>query len=176
MSILHPYTHQWIVYFNNLKTELLKVLSNLSCEIEHVGSTAIPNLDSKPIIDIDIIFYNVMDFEIIKKNLESIGYYHNGNQGIEGREVFKRTGNYQNITLDNIRHHLYVCPSNSKALERHILMRNYLREHEWAKNHYQQLKHELAAKSNHDKKKYAALKELYTNEFIDLIIEKARNT
>ena len=77
--------------------------------------------------------------------------------------------------LNTVKHHLYVCPINSKALERHILSRNFLRKNDWARLAYQQMKYELAEKANQDKKKYAALKELHVNNFIDSIIEKEKN-
>lgn len=175
MPILSPYTNQWIIDFENIKNELQQVLNNVNCTIEHVGSTAIPNLDAKPIIDIDIIMNDIREFEIIKENLENIGYYHNGNQGIEEREVFKRKDTYTSPILDTIKHHLYVCPKNSKALERHILLRDFLRKNSWARNEYQQIKYNLAKQANNDRKKYAELKEKFANSFIDNIIEKAKH-
>jgi len=98
-----------------------------------------------------------------------------GNQGFENREVFKRNGNTINEILDSIRHHLYVCPKSSKALERHILSRDYLRKNDWARVQYQEMKYELAKKANQNKKLYAELKELNANNFIDKIIEKEKN-
>ncbi len=106
--------------------------------------------------------------------LEKIGYYHNGNQGIADRDVFKRIGKLINENLDTIKHHLYVCPVESKALERHILSRNFLRRNDWARIKYQQIKYELAEKANHDKNVYADLKEVNVNDFIDSIIEEEK--
>lgn len=103
-----------------------------------------------------------------------MGYYHNGNQGIENREVFKRNIGWTNQILDIIKHHLYVCPVDSKALERHILSRNFLRNNDWARLKYQQMKYELAEKANQDKKIYAELKELNVNDFIDSMVAKMK--
>jgi GrpB-like predicted nucleotidyltransferase (UPF0157 family) len=75
---------------------------------------------------------------------------------------------------DNIKHHLYVCSQNSKALQRHILSRNYLRKNEWARIKYQQMKYQVAEKANQNRKIYQDYKELYTNSFIDEIIEKEK--
>ena len=157
-----------------LKREIESGLIGVEHQIEHVGSTSVPNLDSKPIIDIDIIYESESEFEIIKSGLIKMGYYHNGNQGIEKREVFKRDGKSINRILDTITHHLYVCPKNSKALERHILMRNFLQNNDWARVKYQEMKYELAEKANQNKKLYAELKELKVNEFIDEIVKKER--
>lgn len=169
--LIKKYTSDWIKNFAVLKREIDKGLSGLEYEIEHVGSTSVPELDSKPIIDIDIIYKSESDFEKITSGLIKIGYYHNGNQGIEKREVFKRNGKKVNEILNTITHHLYVCLSDSKSLERHILSRDFLRKNDWARLEYQELKYELAVKANQNKKLYAELKELNVNEFIDKIIE-----
>lgn len=107
--------------------------------------------------------------------MEQLGYYHNGNQGIEDREVFKRNGTFFCEILDTVRHHLYVCPAHSKALERHLLSRDVLRKNQQARAVYQQMKYELAAMADQNQKNYAALKELHVNTFIDAIIEQERN-
>jgi len=174
--LIEKYTLKWIKDFTDIKSEIDNGLHGLLYTIEHVGSTSVPNLDSKPIIDIDIIYPKQQDFEKIKSGLEKIGYCHNGNQGIEDRDVFKRIGKLTNNILDTIKHHLYVCPVDSKALERHILSRNFLRKNDWARIRYQQIKYELADKSNQDKKVYATLKELNVNNFIDSIIEEEKRT
>ena len=169
--LIEKYTSNWTKNFADLKREIENGLNGLDYNIEHVGSTSVPNLDSKPIIDIDIIYYIESEFKRIKSGLIQLGYYHNGNQGIEKREVFKRVGNSSKGILDSISHHLYVCPMDSEPLERHILMRNFLRKHDWAGIKYQRMKHELADKANQNKKLYAKLKELHVNEFIDEIIK-----
>jgi GrpB-like predicted nucleotidyltransferase (UPF0157 family) len=173
-AILEKYASNWINDFTDLKREIDNVLNGLEYTIEHVGSTSVPNLDSKPIIDIDIAFPSPLFFDSIKLALEKIGYLHHGNQGIEGRDVFKRSGKLTNSVLDSITHHLYACPIGSKALERHILSRDFLRKNDWARLKYQQIKYELAEKANQDRKVYAALKELHVNDFIDLIIEEEK--
>lgn len=173
--LIEKYNPNWVNQFNDIKSQLEAVLSGLECSIEHVGSTSVPQLDSKPIIDIDIVYQAKPDFEKIKQGLEKIGYYHNGNQGLEGREVFKRSGQMSNAILDGIQHHLYVCPMDSKALERHLLSRDHLRKNEEARMKYQQMKYALAEQSNQDRKQYQELKELYVNDFIDSMIEKEKN-
>lgn len=173
--LLEKYTSHWINNFEELKHKIGNGLAGLNYRIEHVGSTSVPNLDSKPIIDIDIIYSNQSDFDQIKFRLEQIGYYHNGNQGIEDRDVFKRNGKSIDEVLDTIKHHLYVCPTHSKALQRHLLSRDFLRKNDWARLEYQQLKYRLAENAMQDRKIYAELKELNVNGFIDAIIEKEKN-
>ncbi len=172
--LIEKYTSNWITNFTDLRREIGSGLTGIEYQIEHVGSTSIPKLDSKPIIDIDIIYKNESDFKKIKSGLIKIGYYHNGNQGIEKRDVFKRNGKIVSDFLDTISHHLFVCSKNSEPLERHILMRNFLRKNDWARLKYQEMKYELAEKANQDKKMYAELKELSVNDFIDEMIVKEK--
>ena len=172
--LIEKYSPNWVKNFADLKREIENGLHGLKYRIEHVGSTSVPNLAAKPIIDMDIIYFHQADFEKIKSGLEKIGYYHNGNQGIEDRDVFKRNGKWTNEILDSINHHLYLCPVGSKALERHILSRNFLMKNDWARLKYQQMKYELAEKAHQDRKIYAQLKELNVNDFIDSIIEEEK--
>lgn len=173
--VIVKHNPEWINQFEQIKEKLSQSLMGISVNIEHVGSTSVPQLDAKPIIDIDIIYYQVFDFERIKNNLESFGYYHNGNQDIEGREVFKRNAKQDDEILDKISHHLYVCKNDSEELRRHILSRDYLRKNEIARDFYQNLKYQIAEEANQDRKLYAQLKQLKANSFIDFIIELSRN-
>lgn len=88
--LIHAYTARWQMDFERLKQVWQKLFVELSVVIEHVGSTAVPGLAAKPIIDIDIVYRVETSFEEIKNGLAQLGYYHNGDQGITGREVFKR--------------------------------------------------------------------------------------
>ncbi|MFD2562721.1 GrpB family protein [Aquimarina rubra] len=169
--LIQKYTPEWRTHFLSIKKELENALFGLDLCIEHVGSTSIPGLASKPIIDIDIIYKEDSEFEKIKSKLFSIGYFHNGNQGILHREVFKRNGVVKNKILDTISHHLYACPIHSEELDRHVSFRNHLRKNEGARLKYQNIKYELAEKANQNKKIYATLKEVYATEFINSIID-----
>lgn len=173
--LLERHSPKWVDDFKAIQGVIDTALNGLTYHIEHVGSTAVPGLDAKPIIDIDIIHVHRSDFQRIRAGLEKLGYYHNGDQGVEDREVFKRNGTMKHEVLDRIRHHLYVCPVDSKALERHLLTRDHFRQNEWAMKKYQKMKYELAEMAGHDSKVYAALKELHVNEFLDTIVEAERN-
>ncbi|QNA45393.1 GrpB family protein [Lacibacter sediminis] len=172
--LLSEYTTIWVHDFQTIKIILQEALQQLPVTIEHIGSTAVPGLAAKPIIDIDLVFANSVSFGEIKTRLERIGYCHNGNQGITDRDVFKRNDALpKHAVLDSIVHHLYVCPVHSEELKRHLLFRNYLRTNEETRNEYQQLKLSLAAEANQDRKQYAAIKEEKAKAFIDQVITNA---
>ncbi len=119
--LIQPYQKNWIEDFKAIKETLNDALMPLNVTIEHVGSTAVPELAAKPIIDIDIVFGEDVDFNDIKKALEKIGYFHNGNQGIPNRDVFKRGKILvSHKVVDNIVHHFYVCPTDSEGFKKHI--------------------------------------------------------
>lgn len=173
--LIQKYNPLWIQYFYELKIEFKNALRELDFQIEHVGSTSVIGLAAKPIIDIDIVYWEEEDFEKIKNRLSIIGYYHNGNQGIQHREVFKRQDIIEkHPILDKHIHHLYVCVGSSKELKRHLLFRDFLRNNDWAKKEYENLKIELAKEANQDRKKYAALKEIRAKEWIKSIIDLAK--
>ena len=172
--LIQPYNSEWIKQFKEIEKIISSSLVDIHTSFEHIGGTSIKDLSSKPIIDIDLIYYKTNDFSKIKHILESIGYYHNGDQGISGREVFKRKKNNSHFILDNITHHLYACCFDNDELKRHILFRDYLRINPKARLEYEKLKIEIATECNHDKKKYANLKEIKAKSFIESVIENAK--
>jgi GrpB-like predicted nucleotidyltransferase (UPF0157 family) len=167
------YNPEWVTHFQQIHKKLLDALNGIPVHIEHVGSTAVPGLSAKAIIDIDIVYHEAV-FEPIKSELQLIGYYHNGDQGLAGREVFKRSGKGYDEVLDHISHHLYVCRFDSAQLQRHILFRDYLIKHPALRDVYSNMKHQIAMEANNDQKVYAALKELQARAFIDEIIDAAK--
>ena len=174
--LIQEYNPNWAINFEKIEGILKHSLLNYILDIQHVGSTAVPNLAAKSIIDIDIIYGEDNDFDTIKTALEKLGYYHNGNQGIEEREVFKRSGKQIDEILDKITHHLYVCKADCVELQRHILFRDYLRKDELTRRFYAKLKHEIAEETQNNKANYAVLKQLKVNPFIDYVIELEKDT
>ena len=137
--IVENYSPLWTEAFKNIKKELSSVLNDDVLAIEHVGSTSVVGLKAKPIIDIDIIIEDVNQFDHIKQQLMDIGYMHEGDQGIEGREAF----GYLNKS-HLMRHHLYVCQKDNVHLKRHLALRDHLRNHPEDVIAYGMLKEKLA--------------------------------
>ena len=147
--IVLPYCERWEQNFAQIRDELRKALGPLALKIEHVGSTAVRGLSAKPIIDIDIVIRDYSIFDAVVSALQAIGYFHEGDLGIAGREAFKYDGK------DHLqKHHLYVCPQNSAELKRHIAFRDYLRSHPEAVREYSRIKEEGAALFPNDIEKY----------------------
>jgi GrpB-like predicted nucleotidyltransferase (UPF0157 family) len=131
------YDPSWPSIFEALKSHVLQSLGSLPVSVEHVGSTAIPGLAAKPIIDMDVVVASVADVTIAVERLSPLGYVHRGNLGIEGREAF-----YSPSGLPP--HHLYVCAQGAIALANHLTIRDYLRRNSPAARTYSMLKKRLA--------------------------------
>ena len=136
------YNPQWESQFLNLESIFLKYLGDKILKVEHVGSTSIPGLKSKPVIDIDIVIKNsdVLERKVIKE-LEKLGYKHIGDLGISGREAFKLL---ESEIYKYPKHNLYVCREGSIGLKNHLLFRDYLIENPEKVEEYGNLKLELA--------------------------------
>ena len=172
--VVIEYDINWPNGFLKIKNELNKVLTVKSV-VEHVGSTSIPGMKAKPIIDIDVGLDNWDDFETVKMELAKIGYKHEGDLGIKGREAFGRTGEIHNEVLDTIDHHLYVCSINNEEFNRHIFFRDYLRTHDEARDRYNQIKEEILAKVGADNRAgYVQMKEDEYKDFFEDVISKAQ--
>lgn len=147
MITVEPYNPAWGITFENLKAVYTQGLHNLPHQIEHVGSTSVPGLWAKPVIDIDII---VPHLEVSKEAiilLKDMGYTHVGDLGIPGREAFKRMDDSAPYTIPRKewpKHNLYVCLAGCTSLLNHLHLRNYLLQHPKAVEEYSHLKKQLA--------------------------------
>ena len=148
-----PYQETWPSAFEKIKDELLPVLGEDLISIEHVGSTSVPGLWAKPIIDLNVVIENDRLSQVIEK-LASIHYIHEGDLGIAGREAFRYTGKPHLME-----HHLYVCPKDCAELKRQIAFRDYLRSNPLDCEEYSRIKVEMARKFPHDIKRYIQGKE-----------------
>ena len=172
--VVVEYNKDWPQHFLKIKAELVKVLT-IHCQVQHVGSTSIPGMKAKPIIDIDVGLNNWADFEAVKKALAEIGYEHEGDKGITGREAFCRNRKVHNEILDGIDHHLYVCSVDNEEYKRHILFRDYLRSHDEARDRYNHIKEEILAKvGSNNRAGYVQMKEEEYREFFEDVISKAQ--
>ncbi|WP_395760724.1 GrpB family protein [Bacillus sp. 3G2] len=147
---IEEYNIKWENEFNKLQIIINNAMEELVLSVEHVGSTAVKGLVSKPILDIDIVIEEYGIFLEVVKRLETIGYYHQADWSFKGRETFGRKDAFVPWSEENtawMEHHLYVCDKNSEELRRHIVFRDYLREHEDVAVEYGRLKEELARES-----------------------------
>jgi GrpB-like predicted nucleotidyltransferase (UPF0157 family) len=157
--IIEDYDPRWPQRFETLRSRIAAALNELAVSIEHVGSTAVPGLAAKPIIDIDVLLRSSTDLPVVIRKLADLGYEHQGDLGVSGREAFRSKS-------DAVHHHLYVCPPGSREYERHVAFRNYLRTHAADATAYALLKRELASRFGNDREAYSQAK----MEFVQRIL------
>ena len=157
---VQAYDEAWEQSFMNIRAGIQDALEELALRIEHIGSTSVPGLSAKPIIDVDVVIRDHSALGAVIPRLWEIGYCHEGDLGIPGREAFRYTGERR---LQE--HHLYVWPQDSAELKRHIAFRDYLRSHPEAVRAYSRIKEEGAALYPYSIEKYTAHK----SSFIEMI-------
>ena len=137
--LIVDYDPSWSTTFNQLRAQVAARLGLLAVAIEHVGSTAVPGLAAKPIIDLDVVIADRTDLSAVIKRLRPLGYHHEGDLGVPGREAFTTPAGAPP-------HHLYVCAVGTPALNRHLAFRDTLRANAELAQAYGDLKRDLAAK------------------------------
>ena len=140
--IVENYHEDWANQFAELRTRLWPAVKDFALSIEHVGSTSVPGLAAKPVIDIDIIIPDMSFLDLAVQKLGALGYEHRGNMGIEDREAFRTKSSLH-------AHHLYVCPEHSIALRNHLCLRDALRADPKLRDEYGALKFDLAKEFPH---------------------------
>jgi len=152
--IITPYNLAWPAWFAQIAAFVAPALS-VPYAIEHVGSTAVPGLAAKPIIDVDIVIAGHVMPQVFA-GLSTIGYGHRGDLGIPGREAFALIDTEMKRMLPP--HHLYACPSDGAELRKHLLFRDYLRTHPEAVMKYAAVKTQLAEQYGADRDGYTQAK------------------
>jgi GrpB-like predicted nucleotidyltransferase (UPF0157 family) len=151
VTLVEKYNTEWPKWFEEIKAFLGEKVSKACRRIEHVGSTAIPGMTAKPIIDL-ILVIEPERWEEMKSLLEEMGYDYRGDQGITEREVFRL--NEIKIKSPPPFHHLYVCPKNSPELKKETAFRDYLKENKTEAKRLSDLKWSLSEEFNNDREVY----------------------
>jgi GrpB-like predicted nucleotidyltransferase (UPF0157 family) len=154
------YDPRWPLWFEEIRERLTPYLAEIPHVVEHVGSTAVPGLAAKPIIDVDIVVPTAGLVPSVIARLEAAGYHHEGDLGITGREAFA-------LPADAVRyHHLYVVVEGNEAHQDHVLLRDHLRAHAGDRERYAARKRELAHLLTTDRTSYVAGKGALVEELI----------
>ena len=143
MIAVVDYDPGWPAAFEWVRSRIWPVVSEVALGVEHVGSTAVPGLAAKPIIDISIVVAGEAELRVAIEGLATLGYVHRGNLGIAGREAFDGPDEWP-------AHNLYLCPRDGAGLANHLAVRNYLRAHPGVAAEYGELKKRLAEEYPHD--------------------------
>jgi GrpB-like predicted nucleotidyltransferase (UPF0157 family) len=159
--VVSDYDPAWPGRYASLRQPVAAALGELASEIQHVGSTAVPGLAAKPTIDICVLLRSAGDLPAAIERLAEIGYAHEGDFGVTGREAFATPPGC--TTHD---HHLYVCHPGWPGWRHQLAFRDYLRAHFGAACAYAALKRTLAALHRDDRAAYTNSKAAFVSDIL----------
>ncbi|HSU02814.1 MAG TPA: GrpB family protein [Nocardioides sp.] len=143
------WTPRWAEQFDEVATVLRNALAGVaSAQVEHVGSTSVPGLAAKPVLDIDVIV-DPADVTAAVTALEGVGYVHRGDLGVAGRQAFHAPDS-------SPRRHVYVCEAGTVHVRNHLAVREVLRGRDDLRQAYSAVKVALAADPGMDIDTYIA--------------------
>ncbi|HEY7284660.1 MAG TPA: GrpB family protein [Vicinamibacterales bacterium] len=157
----------WTAQFERERARLAHALGPLALRIDHHGSTAVPGLAAKPIIDIQISVASLKPIEAYARPLALCGYVHRPHDDDSFAPFFHRPATWPHS------HHVHVVQAESDEARRTLAFRDYLRAHPESARDYESLKRELAARfigeDAESREAYASAK----SEFVVAIVERA---
>lgn len=141
------YNPAWATAFEQVRDYVWLAVANVALAVEHVGSTAVEGLAAKPIIDVDVVVADSDAVAVAIPALASIGYVHEGDLGVVGREAF--------VSPERLpEHHLYLVVRGSLPHCDHVELRDYLRTHPAQALRYATEKRRLAHLLHKDREAY----------------------
>ena len=158
-----PYDPNWTNAFSAAEALLRNALREWVVAVDHIGSTAVPGLPAKPIIDVDVTLAGPDVVSDASAALVKVGFEPRGNRYDDAVWAFLLKRPAPQIRA-------YLCPPSNKTHERRMLFRNYLRQQEDVASAYAVLKHQLAEQFPYDGDRYTAEK----SSFISKVVRMAR--
>ncbi|WP_163883120.1 GrpB family protein [Rhizobium laguerreae] len=158
---LVPYDSQWPQAFRHIRDKLLALLPQV-LSIDHIGSTSIPGMIAKPLIDIDIVLPGLEHIEDATRMLLAEGYEPRGNRYDDEVWAFLSRGS---VPAERV----YLCPAGNGTHRNRLAFRDYLIAHPQTAADYVALKRRLAAEFRMDGDRYTAHK----RDFVDAVVARA---
>ena len=157
--LMEPYNPDWIRQFAWEATLILSALGSTATDVHHIGSTAIPGIYAKPVLDLLLVVNSVIALDSKQSAIEALGYEARGEYGIPGRRFYRR----DNADGDRT-HQAHAFETGSPQIARHLAFRDYMIAHPDAAEAYSDLKRELAAKHPNDIEAYMDGKDAFIQE------------
>ncbi len=158
--VIAPYDPRWPADFERIGAELWSALGGVDVlAVEHVGSTSVPGLPAKPVIDIDVVVGPAALPRAIAA-LESAGYAYEGERGVPDRHAFR-------APVDGPRRNVYVCLAGCLALRNHLAVRETLRSDPGLRDEYARVKTALAERDVETMDDYVAGKNAVLRKILE---------
>lgn len=134
-----PYDPKWALMFESEAKLIQQALGSNCIEVHHIGSTSVPGLSAKPIIDILPVVKNILGVDVAGAAMEKLGYEAKGEYGIAFRRYFQKGGNVRT-------HNVHVYEEGDPEISRYLKFRDWMRSHADDAQAYSRLKTSLAEK------------------------------
>jgi len=168
--IIVEYDPHWPTLFAAEAARIQKVLGNDQVVIiEHIGSTAVPKIAAKPIIDLMVGVYSLQKAQRAIPLLEGLGYVYWREDPRPGRMFFVQGMPPYGLQRT---HHLHIVEAYKEFGEERLLFRNYLRAHPYEAERYQALKLDLAGRFRTDREAYTDGKSKYVQAIVDKALRR----
>ena len=169
MKILTSHSPQWAPAFQKESALISSTLGDVVSAIHHIGSTAIPGIYAKPIIDLLVEVCTVNSIDTKNLSMVNIGYECMGEYGIAGRRYFRK------ISAQGVRtHHVHMFDVKSEHTLRHLAFRDYLIAHPMKAQEYSSLKQTLVTEHKGDWDLYLDGKDPFIKKTEQLALEWSR--
>ncbi|MCA9874428.1 MAG: GrpB family protein [Anaerolineales bacterium] len=158
-----PYDPAWAKEFAAEAERLTAVFGPQLAALHHIGSTAVPGLPAKPILDIMPVVHDITAVDALNPQMAGLGYIAKGENGVAGRRYFRKGSDAHHT------HHVHVYQAGNPEIARHLDFRDYLRAHPEEAAAYGRLKTALAAQFRTDPPAYTSAK----TAFVEAVLQKA---
>lgn len=155
--IVTPYQEVWTEMFETEAAQLRAIFEQRLRAVHHIGSTSVAGLSAKPIIDILPVVDTLGEIESFDTAMEALGYEVMGEFGMPGRRYYRKGG-------DARTHHIHLYADGSPEIRRHVVFRDYLRQHPQEATAYSDIKEQLAKQHPVDISAYIAGKDAFVKE------------
>jgi GrpB-like predicted nucleotidyltransferase (UPF0157 family) len=135
---IKPYDPRWVADFEQERARLAEAFGTLAVRIEHNGSTSVPGLSAKPVIDIQISVRRLRPIDLYEGRLAELGYVHVPDADDAFAPFFHRPETWPHT------HHIHVVAAEGEEERKTLAFRDYLRHHDAVAREYEALKKDLA--------------------------------
>lgn len=160
------YDPEWPLKYNKERDHIIEILKDNCISIYHIGSTSVPGLAAKPVIDIMAVVRSLERTDLAAEKFSNLGYEYLGEFGIAGRRYLRKGG-------DERTHQLHIFQADDwKNIQRHLAFRDYMRIHKKERDAYATLKKDLAQKFPYDIDGYCDGKENFVRKMEELALSQ----
>ncbi|MHA8114201.1 GrpB family protein [Kosakonia cowanii] len=161
--VVVPYDEKWPELFNAESFLIKRLLGEVAKDIHHIGSTSVPGLSAKPVIDVLVEVSDINELDQCTPAMVNAGYIARGENGIAGRRYFIKEGNQRS-------HQVHAFSVGDRQVLRHLAFRDYVRKHTDIAMAYAEVKRTAQLLYKNDAQGYSAFKAPFIEHHLQLAL------